>query len=173
MSTLEERLQGGSSMPWIPDPAKAAKYENPSYNEQVVIGIAVDHFTRENYMGDGFYDVVVINVEGVGDVAIHCQATVLASQMHAARPKPGERVGVAYKGERAGGKGPSGTYSDYTVKVERELGGDFAWADGGVDESYQEPQPEPTPPEPTFPSQQETAPAAPVLDDIPFAYTVF
>ena len=140
MSTLEERLQGGSSMPWIPDPAKAAKYENPSYNEQVVIGIAVDHFTRENFNQDGEYDVLILNVEGVGDVAIHCQSTVLANQMHAARPVPGERVGVAYKGERTGSRGIA--YHDYVVKVDRESGGSFAWADG---RSEQVPVPEAEP----------------------------
>lgn len=131
MSTLEERLQGGSSMPWIPQQDKAAKYDNPSYNEQVVIGIAVDHFTRPNFNDDGEYDVVVLNVEGVGDVAIHCQSTVLANQMHAARPVPGERVGVAYKGERTGARGVA--YHDYVVKVDRERGGSFAWADGRTD----------------------------------------
>lgn len=154
MSTLEERLQGGSSVPWIADAAKAAKWRSEGrdcYSEPVVVGIAIDHFTRTNFNGDGVYDVVVLEVEGVGEVAIHCGPTVLANQMSAARPKPGEKVGVAYKGlvQRAG----QPDYHAYVVKVERELGGDFAWADGGEEQSFQpEPKPEPVAATTTFPS---------------------
>lgn len=180
MSTLEERLQGGSSQPWIADAAKAAKWRSEGrdcYSEQVVVGKAIDHFTRTNFNGDGVYDVVVLEVEGVGEVAIHCGPTVLANQMTAARPKPGERVGVAYKGlvQRAG----QPDYHAYVVKVERELGGDFAWADGGHEETFQpEAKPEPAA-APSFPSAGQNVGGAVGggdFDDgsgIPFAASIF
>jgi hypothetical protein len=92
-----------------------------------VLGVAVDHYRRENFMGDGYYDVVVLNVDGVGDVAVHCQPTVLSNEMRQARPKPGEKVGVKWLGEKQGAKN---TYAAYKVVVERNAGGTFDWGDG-------------------------------------------
>jgi hypothetical protein len=176
MTTIEERLAGGASLPWIPDPDRAAKYERDSCSLNPLVGVAVDHFRRENYRQDGEIDVVVLNVDGVGDVAVHCQATVLASQMHAARPKPGERVGVQWFGEKVGASGVS--YTDYRVVVDRERGSDFSWSDGPArdDEFQTQPPPENAPDNPrqnvpTPAVQNIPAPAAPtpeVDDSIPF-----
>lgn len=158
-TTLEDRLKG-TAMPWIPDPEKAKKFDRDSCQLNPLIGVAVDHFRRLNFRGDGEYDCIVLNVEGVGDVAVHCQATVLASQMHAARPKPGEKVGVIWNGEKTGSSGTS--YTDYRVVVEREPSGDFNWADGGSHGEFHTQPPEP---------EEQKNPAAKTdedYSDIPF-----
>ena len=124
---VAERLQGGGEIPWIPDPANAEKYGKPCCQINPLIGVAVGHSRRTNFRQDGEYDVVILNVKGVGDVAVHCQATVLGNQMREARPKGGEEVGVQYLGLV---KSASGTeYQNYKVVVDREVGGEFAWAD--------------------------------------------
>jgi hypothetical protein len=124
MTTLEDRLSGSGGIPWIPDPEKAEKFDGVSCQRNPLIGIAVDHYRRANFMGDGEYDVLVLSVDEVGDVAIHCQPTVLANEMRHARPKPGERVGVKWLGER---QGTSRSYTAYKVVIERETGTDFNW----------------------------------------------
>jgi hypothetical protein len=144
VSSLEERLASGSPIPWIPDPEKAQKYGHPSCQVNPLLGIAVDHFRRTNYRGDGEYDVVVLDAAGIGAVAVHCQSTVLANEMREQQPKPGERVGVRWNGNKTGSSGVE--YADYTVVVEREPGGDFAWTDSSV-----------TPPAPTPDAQQAAA----------------
>jgi hypothetical protein len=124
-------LQGGSAIPWIPDPEAAAKYDKDSCSENPLVGIAVDHYRRTNFNGDGEYDVVVLTCDINGkktDVAIHCQPTVLADQMRKARPRGGEEVGVVYNGKKPGTRGND--YGDYRVVVEREASGDFAWSAG-------------------------------------------
>jgi hypothetical protein len=162
-TSLEDRLNGATAMPWIPDPAKAEKYEHDSCNLNPLIGIAVDHYRRPNFMGDAEYDVLVLNVEGVGDVAVHCQPTVLANEMHQSKPRPGERVGVKWLGEKTGA---NRTYTAYKVVVERGPGGTFSWTDSG------EPEPVAAKPEPEsgFGRSTFVDPDAPVeaKDDIPF-----
>jgi len=138
-TTLEDRLNGASAMPWIPDPAKAEKYERESCQLNPLIGVAVDHFRRTNFMEDGEYDVIVLNVEGVGDVAVHCQPTVLANEMHQSKPRPGEKVGVKWLGERVGARQ---TYQAYKVVVERAAGGSFNWTDSGEPEPVVRSEPE-------------------------------
>lgn len=131
MSSIRERLQGGSAIPWIPDPEAAAKYDKDSCSENPLVGIAVDHYRRTNFNGDGEYDVVVLTCDINGkktDVAIHCQPTVLADQMRKARPRGGEEVGVVYNGKKPGTRGND--YGDYRVVVEREASGDFSWSAG-------------------------------------------
>jgi hypothetical protein len=166
MSTIEERLSGPGATPWIPDEENAKKWlaggeERTVYSVNPVIGMAVDHYTRDTAYG--IYDVLVLNVEGFGDVAVHCRGTVLQNEMTAARPKYGERVGVKLTGE---GEGARGKYPVYKVVVERERGGDFAWSNKLPVVTAQE----------EFPSRQvnETAPTASSAlpessdDDIPF-----
>ena len=143
MSTLEERLAGNtSSIPWIPDPAKAEKYRGEGKDcnsDDTLIGVVVDHFTRSNFRGDGLIDVIVLALDGGGEVAVHCGPTVLASQMLAARPEFGDRIGVKYLGERSG-RGGGASYIDSRVVTDRKAGGQIRWA-GGSDEgaSYVEP----------------------------------
>jgi len=152
---LEDRLEGAGAVPWIPDPAKAEKYGKEFNGTNPLIGVFVDHYRRENFRQDGFYDVVVLMVEGVGEVAVHCQATVLANQMHEARPVFGERVGVKYLGERVSAGGTA--YSDYKVKVDRQRGGQVQWADA--------PEPPPAPvadPAPQVAAAPAAAAASPV-----------
>lgn len=129
MSTLEQRLQGNSSLPWIPDGTKAAKFRadgRDCNSDEQLIGEVVDHFTRDNWAGTGKIDVVVLALDAGGEVAIHCSATVLANQMRSAAPAFGERIGVKYLGTR---KSAGGTeYHDYHVITERKAGGTIHWA---------------------------------------------
>jgi len=135
VSTLEDRLNGSGGVPWIPDPSKAEKYDKDSCGLNPLIGTAVDHYRRQNFMGDGEYDVLVLSVADVGDVAVHCQPTVLANEMRSARPRPGEKVGVKWLGER---QGANRSYAAYKVVVERAAGGDFNWGDSAEPEARQE-----------------------------------
>lgn len=184
MSTIEERLNGAGAAPWIPNPENAKKWleggtDRMCYSENPVIGTAVDHFSRDTDFGT--YDVLVLNVEGHGDVAVHCRGAVLTNEMHAARPRYGERVGVKLTGE---GEGSKGKYPIYKVVVERERGGEFGWSDQPQareelpsrqvneepvqQQGYQSPQYGAQQP----PQQQQQAPSPPVStpfdDDIPF-----
>lgn len=143
MSTIEERLQGSSSIPWIPQPEKATKFRNDGKDcnsDETLIGVVVDHFTRDNFNGDGKIDVVVLSTEK-GEVAVHCGPTVLANQMRSAAPAFGEKIGVKYLGVRPG-KGGGKDYHDYRVVTERNKGGQIHWA-GEPDEvsSYVDPAP--------------------------------
>lgn len=141
MSTLEQRLQGNSSLPWIPVPEKAKKFRadgRDCNSDETVIGVVVDHFTRDNWRGDGKIDVVVLALDAGGEVAIHCGPTVLANQMRSAAPAFGEKIGVKYLGERTSAGGAE--YHDYRVVTERKAGGVIRWA-GEPDEvaDYVEP----------------------------------
>lgn len=159
MSSIEERLNGARPQVWIPDPAKAKDWlkggdDRTCYQENPVIGTAVDLYQRESDFGK--YDVLVLNVADVGDVAVHCRGTVLQREMAEARPAYGERVGVQWTGENTGARG---TYPTFKVVVEREAGKSFRWTD--------EPA-EVDPPAPSF-GRTESAPVATVDDDdIPF-----
>lgn len=159
MTTIEDRLNGPGAQPWIPDPANAKKWldggdDRTCYQENPIIGTAVDHYTRETDYGP--YDVLVLNVEGVGDVAVHCRGTVLQNEMRATRPAYGEKVGVKLTGE---GEGTRGKYPIYKVVVEREAGGEFTWL--GAD-------PAPSGSRPSREEQRGQAPAPAEDDDIPF-----
>jgi hypothetical protein len=169
MSTLEDRLAGNSnSVPWIPDAAKAQKYRadgKDCNSDQTLIGTVVDHFTRDNFQGDGLIDVVVLALDGAGEVAIHCGPTVLANQMRSAAPAYGEKIGVKYLGliQRPG----KADYIDYKVVTDRIPGGQIRWAgDGGDVESYVAPQAPPAAAE----VRHESAPAGYEHsdDDVPF-----
>lgn len=171
MSTIEERLAGNSSsIPWIPDPAKAQKYREGGKDcnsDLMLIGVVVDHFTRDNFQGDGLIDVVVLAVDGGGEVAVHCGPTVLANQMRSAAPGYGEKIGVKYNGivQRPG----KADYHDYRVVTDRRSGGQIAWAgDGGDVESY-------VAPEQPAEVRHEAASAggSPPDDDIPFGPSIF
>jgi len=129
VSTLEQRLQGSTSIPWIPQPDKAAKYRSGGKDcnsDEVLIGTVVDHFTRDNFNGDGKIDVVVLALDAGGEVAIHCSATVLANQMRSAAPAFGEKIGVKYLGvvSRQG----QADYHDFRVVTDRSKGGRIHWA---------------------------------------------
>lgn len=143
MSTLEDRLQGNSSsVPWIPQAEKAEKYRaggKDCNSDEMLIGTVVDHFTRDNFNGDGKIDVIVLLTDA-GEVAIHCGPTVLANQMRSAAPAFGEKIGVKYLGERTG-SGPK-PYHDYRVVTDRSKGGRIHWA-GEPEEvaDYVEPAP--------------------------------
>lgn len=166
MSTLEERLAGGARKPWIPNPERAAKYDGDSVQNNPLIGVFVDHETRTNFNQDGEYDVVVLEVDGVGEVAVHCQSTVLANQMHRARPVFGERVGVQYLGEVERQGAPN--YSNYVVRVDRAMnGGAVRWADSGYDTEPAAPPPPPA--AVASPVSNQFIPQASASDDdIPF-----
>ena len=169
---VAERLQGGGEIPWIPDPAQAEKYAKPCCQLNPLIGIAVGHSRRTNFRQDGQYDVLLLNVQGVGDVAVHCQATVLGNQMREARPKAGEEVGVQYLGLVMSASGTQ--YQNYKVVVDREVGGEFAWADEEERTSHQVVSHTPAPYQaPAAQTQTTSAPAASTMDDIPFMYTAF
>ena len=130
MSTLEQRLQGSTSIPWIPQRDKADKFRSGGKDcnsDEVLIGTVVDHFTRDNFQQDGGkIDVVVLALDAGGEVAIHCSATVLANQMRSAAPAFGERIGVKYLGTRKSAGGAE--YHDYHVITERKAGGPIHWA---------------------------------------------
>lgn len=152
MSNLEDRLQGPGSVPWIPDAQKAASYRaqgKDCNSDETLIGVVVDHFTRDNFNGDGKIDVIVLALDGGGEVAIHCSATVLANQMRSAAPAFGERIGVKYLGVRTG-SGPK-PYHDFKVVTDRRQGGQIHWAGQPdpvadyVDPPRQEIRHEPTP----------------------------
>lgn len=120
------------SLPWIPNDAAREKYEaggdKQAVGEKSIKGPVVDYGTRDRYDGDGTYDVVTLDVNGVR-VAIHCQATVLERQMHAARPfKFGDVLTVNYLGEVTGRN--DRPYHNYQVLSEKEIGGEIQWADG-------------------------------------------
>jgi len=130
MSTLEDRLQGSSSIPWIPQIDKATKFRNDGKDcnsDETLIGVVVDHFTRDNFNGDGKIDVIVLSLDGGGEVAVHCGPTVLANQMRSAAPVFGEKIGVKYLGVRAGNGGGK-DYHDYRVVTDRSKGGAIHWA---------------------------------------------
>lgn len=130
MSSLEDRLAGNtSSVPWIPDAAKAAAYraKGKDCNDSLtLIGTVVDHFTRDNFNGDGLIDVIVLQLDDHSEVAIHCGPTVLANQMKSARPQFGERIGVKYIGVISRQGSPD--YHDYKVVTDRKAGGQIRWA---------------------------------------------
>lgn len=160
MSTLEDRLQGSSSIPWIPDAADAAKFRKDGRecnSDEMVIGVVVDHFTRPNFRQDGLIDVIVLATDK-GEVAIHCQATVLANQMRSAAPAFGDTIGAKYLGERKSGSGT--TYKDYRVVTERRAGGQIHWAGQG------DPIAEPTPDKPEY--QTPAVGGNQTEEDIPF-----
>lgn len=165
MSTLEERLAGNSSsIPWIPDSAKAAKYRadgKDCNDSQTLIGTVVDHFTRDNFNGDGLIDVIVLSLDDHSEVAIHCGPTVLANQMRSARPQFGEKIGVKYMG-KVSRQGAS-DYHDYKVVTDRKAGGAIRWA--GEPDSVAD-YVEPDKPE----VRHDSTATAPVADDdgIPF-----
>ena len=129
MSTLEQRMQGGSSIPWIPQLDKAAKFraEGKDCNsDELLIGKVVDHFTRDNFNGDGKIDVVVLELDNGERVAVHCSATVLAGQMRDASPSFMDRIGVKYLGvvSRQG----QADYHGFLVNTDRSKGGRIHWA---------------------------------------------
>jgi hypothetical protein len=129
MSTLEQRMQGGSSIPWIPQPDKAAKYRaggKDCNSDELLMGVVVDHFTRDNFNGDGKIDVVVLALDTGGEVAIHCSATVLANQMRSAAPAFGERIGVKYLGVVSRQGHPD--YHEFLVHTDHSKGGPIHWA---------------------------------------------
>jgi len=143
MSTLEERLAGNSSsIPWIPQADKAQKFRaggKDCNSDDTLIGTVVDHFTRDNFNGDGKIDVVVLSLDGGGEVAIHCSATVLANQMRSAAPTFGERIGVKYLGTVSRQGVPD--YHDFKVVTDRAKGGAIRWAGSGEEVAdYVEPQ---------------------------------
>lgn len=172
MTSMEDRLER-SAAPWIPDPANAQKYlaggeDREAYQQNPIIGTAVDHFTRETDFG--VYDVLVLNVEGYGDVAVHCMHTVLKNEMDNARPAYGEKVGIKLTGE---GEGARGKYPIYKVVVEREQSREFNWA-GGPQQPRQQEQPiperqvneDPAPWDPDF-GQSDYPPAPPPQQQAP------
>ena len=130
MSTIEDRLRGNSSVPWIFAKDKADKYRSGGKDcnsDEVLIGTVVDHFTRDNFQQDGGkIDVVVLALDAGGEVAIHCSATVLANQMRSASPAFGEKIGVKYLGvvSRTG----QADYHDFRVVTDRSKGGQIHWA---------------------------------------------
>jgi hypothetical protein len=164
MSSIEERLAGETTaIPWIPDPAKAAKYGKDFNGDNPLIGIAVNHFRRANFRNDGEYDVLVLRLADNSEVAVHCQATVLSNEVRGARPRAGEKVGIKYLGMI---QGANQEYAAYKVEVEREEGGEFNWgasSDGGFEEPRQRPEPQ----QQAAPQDTERPPA-PTDDDIPF-----
>ena len=171
MSTLEDRLQGNSSVPWIPQADKAERFRadgKDCNSDETLIGVVVDHFTRDNFNGDGKIDVIVLSTD-TGEVAIHCGPTVLANQMRSAAPVFGEKIGVKYLGVRAG-KGGGKDYHDYRVVTDRSKGGAIHWA-GEPDEvaSYVDPA-RPAAPEFQTPTAGGTAPDD---DGIPFGPAIF
>lgn len=162
MSTLEDRLQGSSSIPWIPQIDKATKFRNDGKDcnsDETLIGVVVDHFTRDNFNGDGKIDVIVLATDK-GEVAIHCGPTVLANQMRSAAPAFGEKIGVKYLGTVSRSGSPD--YHDYRVVTDRSKGGQIHWA-GEPDEvaDYVEPQKQEVRHEADFPAADDS-------DSIPF-----
>lgn len=160
MSSIEERLSAGPRQVWIPDPAKAKDWlkggdDRTCYQENPVIGTAVDLYQRENDFGK--YDVLVLSVPDVGEVAVHCRGTVLQREMQEARPAFGEKVGVEWTGEKTGARG---TYPTFKVVVEREAGKSFRWTD--------EPS-EVEPPTPSF-GRTEVVDASEDDDGVPFLW---
>lgn len=128
MSTLEDRLQGSSSIPWIPQESKATEFRSKGKDcnsDETLIGVVVDHFTRDNFNGDGKIDVIVLATDK-GEVAIHCGPTVLANQMRSAAPAFGEKIGVKYLGTVSRSGSPD--YHDYRVVTDRSKGGQIHWA---------------------------------------------
>jgi hypothetical protein len=123
-----------------------------------------DHFTRDNFNGDGKIDVIVLATDK-GEVAIHCGPTVLANQMRSAAPAFGEKIGVKYLGTVSRSGSPD--YHDYRVVTDRSKGGQIHWA-GEPDEvaDYVEPQKQ---------EVRHEAGASPVSDesDIPFGPSIF
>ena len=172
-STLEQRLQGNSSLPWIPDAAKAAKFRadgRDCISDETVIGVVVDHFTRDNFRGDGKIDVVVLALDAGGEVAIHCGPTVLANQMKSAAPAFGEKIGVKYLGERKGSSGSD--YHDYRVVTERKSGGTIHWA-GSPDEVADYVEPAPVRHEYQAPADTAGGSGLADLSDIPFGLSIW
>ena len=169
MSTLEDRLQGSSSIPWIPQIPKAESFRaggKDCNSDEVLIGTVVDHFTRDNFNGDGKIDVIVLSTDK-GEVAIHCSATVLANQMRSAAPVFGEKIGVKYLGvvSRTGQK----DYHDFRVVTDRSKGGAIRWA-GEPDEvaDYVDPKPEVRHEDAPLGGSSQMGPT----DDLPFAPSI-
>lgn len=157
-----------ASRVWIPNDENRAKYTEKNGEEAAsgtnpIEGIFVDHSTRENFNKDGEYNVVTLDVEGEGHVDVHCQKTVLANEMLAAKPNFGEVVTVWYGGEKDSKTAGRAAYSIFKVRVKRELGGSPNWAGSSEDEPvhtvYQQPAPA---------AAQTSAPAPDPDQDIPF-----
>ena len=170
-SNLEQRLQGSTSLAWIPQKDKADKFRSGGKDcnsDEVLIGTVVDHFTRDNFNGDGKIDVVVLALDAGGEVAIHCSATVLANQMRSAAPAFGEKIGVKYLGvvSRQG----QADYHDFRVVTDRSKGGRIHWAG--------EPDPvadyvDPAPVRHEYQAPADTAGGTEADDSIPFAPSIF
>lgn len=102
---IADRLALPEAEAWRPEPGDQ------------VVGIVLG--TEERTGDYGPYPVVIIEEgeDGGGDlVAVHCFHSVLRNEVEANDLQAGDRIGIAYRGKRQGGKAE---YENYRVIVEK------------------------------------------------------
>lgn len=103
-NNLQERLALASAEGW-----------NPSEGD-TIIGTIVDiKASRENEYG--IYPIVTLATEN-GNVAVHAFHTLLKDALMEQRPVVGEKVAIAYLGEKQS-KNDERTYHNYSVVIDR------------------------------------------------------
>lgn len=112
MSRLEEQLRPPAAA-WRPEPGDR------------LIGEIVDLDTRTSRYNDEPYPVVTVRDEATGsDVAFHAFHTVARRDLEALQPRVGQRIGIAYFGEKQSRDGDP--YHSYTIRVDDSVPAPFA-----------------------------------------------
>lgn len=102
---LQERLALASAEGW-----------NPSEGDTLIGTILDIKASRENEYG--IYPIVTLATEQ-GNVAVHAFHELLKNGLMEARPAVGERIAIAYLGERQSKANDDRTYHNYSVVVDR------------------------------------------------------
>lgn len=172
---MSEQAGTYTSIPWIANDEKRAKYEakdsRVAYGAHHVEGIFSAHRTRDKFdKSKGKYNVITLTTDDGFDVDVHCQGAALHNQVLEAKPKFGERIRVDYLGLKDTPNYPQ-PYENYRLKVFREPGGEVNWVGEGsqVDEPVHVRYEQPAAPAVVPTPEAAPAPAATAdIDDIPF-----
>ena len=100
MSSLEDRLARDPE-PWKPKPG------------DVLVGKVVS--ITEGEAGYGPYPLLEVEADDGAVRSVHAFHTVLKNELARLRPRPGERLGILYKGKIGDNR-----YESYRVAVERD-----------------------------------------------------
>jgi len=115
-TTLEDRLNADFATAWKPDP------------DGLLIGEVVELSERDG--GFGSYPIITVKQDDGELLAFHAYHTVAASQLAAARPAIGARIGIRYKGKIDGG-GTHGSYHGYRIVTDHPAGTSIDWSKYG------------------------------------------
>ena len=108
MASLEERLQ---RQEWTPVPG------------ETLIGTITKISERESKAGK-WYPVLVVSDDQGAEHIVSC--ALMASDVIAARPKRGERVGIRFDGPQEKASG-DGTYDRYVIEFDRDDDAEPDW----------------------------------------------